>query len=189
VSGKVPGGGAGTKKKSLIGANFRFELDGLDASHVRDIDAFAVQVSTSTDDIGDARQVHKEPTRIEFPNLRVTIADGPTAATWRTWFDDFVIKGKNETSNEKSGAIVYLAPDLKTELGRVVLHNVGIFALRRSPRTSSDAVSTLTAELFCERMELLVGKPAPAKPVLDKPVLDQPVQPIALPVKPLGIRR
>jgi hypothetical protein len=189
ASGKVPGGAVGTKQKSLIRANFRFELDGLDASHVRSIDAFAVRVLTSIDDIGDARDRQREPTSIEFPNLRVTMTDGQTATTWQSWFDDFVIKGKNSGSNEKSGAIVYLAPDLKTELGRVVLHNVGIFALRRSPKTSADTVSTVTAELFCERMELVVGKPAPAKAVVDKPVLDQPVQPIALPVKPLGIRR
>jgi phage tail-like protein len=176
ASGKLPPAAA-AKAKAWTRANFRLELDGLDCSHVKRIDAFAVQLTSTGDAVGDARDLLREPGRIDFPNLSVTIADGPTAASWRAWFEDFVVNGNNTSAQEKSGAIVYLAPDLKTELGRVLLHGVGIFALRRNP---------LTAGLYCQRMELVVGKKAPAKPAIAKPT--QPVGVIA-PGKPLGIRR
>ena len=57
-----------------------------------------------------------------------------------------------------TGALVFLAPDLKAELGRVTLRNLGIFALRH-PRASAgtEAVQMVIAELYCERMELRVG--------------------------------
>lgn len=185
ASGKVPTA-APAKAKAWTRAGFRLELDGLDCSRVRSIDAFTFQLAQGNDALGDARDVQREPARLDFPNLSVVIADGPTVATWRAWFDDFVINGNNSPAQEKSGAIVYLAPDAKTELGRVVLHGVGIFALRHSPqRSGADAVATLTAGLYCQRMELVVGKQAPAKPVLERPAL--PVRPI--PAKPLGIQR
>lgn len=185
ASGKVSAPTAAKAKTGTRG-NFRFELDGLDGTHVRSIDAFTVKVEVTSDSVGDLRDVARQPGRIEVPNLSVTIADGPTAVSWQNWFEDFVIKGNCDPAHEKSGAIVYLAQDMKTELARVVLHGVGIFALRRSPRTAGgEAAPTLTAGLYCQRMELTIGgKPAPAKPAVVQPMRNVP-----LPEKPLGIRR
>ena len=186
ASGKMPA--VAGKAKLTTAAMFKLELDALDCSHVRKIDSFTVEVPLAAGDVGEARHTDAAPAPVRFPNLRVTMADGPTAAGWQTWFDDFVIKGSNDASHEKSGAIVYLAPDLKTEIGRVVLHNVGIFALRRHPVSSgSEAVRTLVAELYCERMELHVGKPAPAPPA--PPPVEGPVRPLIRPVRPLDIQR
>ena len=180
-SGKVPA--AGAKAKAFIGSNFRLELDGVDCSYVRRIDALTVQVQTSADAVGDKRDLGGQPARVEVSNLHVTIADGPSAASWQAWFDDFVINGNSDASKEKSGAIVYLGPDMKTELGRIALQNVGICALRHPQRTpNSDQVSTLVAELYCERVELQVGKPAPAPQ-------PQPVQPVEQPLKPIATPR
>ena len=76
-----------------------------------------------------------------------------------TWFEDFVVKGNNGDANEKSGALLFLAPDLKAELARITLHNLGIFALRRDRQgAGTDAIQRVTAELYCERMELAVGQ-------------------------------
>lgn len=173
ASGKVPAPGG--RQKAFVASNFRLELDGIDCSRVRAIDAFTVAVDI-------------EPGRVEVPNIHVTISDGPTAASWQLWFEDFVIKGNNDESKEKTGTIVYLGPDLKTELGRVVLHNVGICALRHGKQDASGGVvRTLDAELYCERVELQIGKQAPALQPMGP--VEQPVAPIASPVKPLGIRR
>jgi hypothetical protein len=86
-----------------------------------------------------------------FPNLRVTFGQA-SLQTWSDWFDDFVVKGDNGDDKEKNGAIVFLDPTLKQELGRIELKNVGIFALRRQP--STEQVPRATAELYVESMEL-----------------------------------
>lgn len=159
------------KQKLFLPANFRLELDGLDCTHVSKIDAFTVKQTVVRDTIGDARDFTEEPGKLEFPNLRVTMAE-TGIATWETWFEDFVVKGNNDDSKEKSGAIVFLAPDLKSELGRVKLFNVGIFALRGAAQQAHDeSARRVIAELYCERMELQVtgvpaGKVAEPKPVL-----------------------
>lgn len=181
ASGKVPAGTA--RAKRVTAANFRLELDAVVCSNVRKIEAFTVLIPLVTVSVGGARDVHEEATQVEFPNLSVTIVDGPAAASWQTWFEQAVINGQAGTGG-KNGAIVYLAADMKTEVARVALHNVGICALRRHQhRSGSEGARTLVAELYCERMELQVGQPAPTKPV------GKPVKPIATPTKPARIPR
>src|SRR3954447_18437973 len=155
-SAKLPP--ATQKQTKFVTSGFRLELDGLDCSRVRKIDSFTVQVHVSDDAVGSVRAPDKEPSNVEFPNLRVTLSDGPTAATWQTWLDDFVVNGNSGDGQEKGGTIVFLDPGTK-ELGRVVLHNVGMLALRHAPP------ATLIADLYCERMELQIGKSAPPAPV------------------------
>jgi hypothetical protein len=73
-----------------------------------------------------------------------------------------VVNGNNGDANEKSGELVLLAFDRKTEFARIKLHNLGICALRRRHVANDDAVKKVTAELYCERMELQVGAAVPA---------------------------
>jgi len=155
VKGKGKLGVPAGQQSLFLPSNFRLELDGLDCTQVTAIDAFTVTQSLVTDDIGDARDYAREPGKLEFPNLKVTVAETGTA-TWESWFEDFVIKGHNDDAKEKGGAIVFLASDLKTELGRVKLVNVGIFALREPNRRAHDeSLAAVTAELYCERMEFV----------------------------------
>ena len=76
-----------------------------------------------------------------------------------------MIKGNCDDAHEKSGTIVFLSPNRQEELGRIVLHNLGIFALRHPPATAgADKIARVVAELYCERMEIQIGKPLPQKP-------------------------
>jgi phage tail-like protein len=148
-------------QKQFLPSNFRLELDGLDCTKVSKIDSFTVKQTPQKDDIGDLRDMQKEPGKVEFPNLRVELAE-VTAATWHEWHEDFVVKGNNDDAHEKSGTIVFLTPNRQEELARINLFNVGIFALRRRPATAAtEKVARVVAELYCERMELQVGKPLP----------------------------
>ena len=142
-------------QKQPLAASFRLELGGLPTAKVSRVEPFTVTQEIATDDIGDGRDIAKEPGRLDFPNLRVTLA-AAGADPWIQWADDFIVQGRNDAGSEKNGAIVILAPDLKAELARVSLFGVGIFRLRR-------VQAKLVADLYCERMELQVGKPA-AKP-------------------------
>ena len=56
-----------------------------------------------------------QPGRIDFPNLRVTISE-LDAGPWGDWAQDFLVKGNNDDSHEKSGAIVFLAHAVVTLL-------------------------------------------------------------------------
>jgi phage tail-like protein len=160
-------------QKQFAASNFQFELDELPGGRVSRIDSFTVKQPVVTDDIGSTRDTPTEPGRIEFPNLRVTISE-LDAGPWGDWAQDFIVKGNNDDSHEKRGAIVFLAPNRKAELGRIVLHNVGIFAFRRAAAAAATQVSHVVADLYCEQMEFQVGKPAlapvPAPPPRLTPV-------------------
>jgi len=155
ASGKLSGSlGKGAQKKWLP-ANFRLEIDGLDCTKVNKVDSFSVKQSVQTDQIGDARDYLREPGKLEFPNLRITLA-GSGAQTWVDWHDDFVIKGNCGDAQEKSGSLTFLAPDLKHELARVEFNHLGIFRLApEKPEPQPDNISRLVAELYCERMEFV----------------------------------
>ena len=155
-----PAGKAGKltadKQKLFTAANFKVDIAGLDCSKVSKVEAFTIRQAVVTDNIGDARDHVREPGKLEFPNLKITFPE-TIAQTWEAWFEDFVIKGNNGDANEKEGALVFLTPNLKTELAQITLHNLGIFALRRGPIANDAAVRRMTAELYCERMELKAG--------------------------------
>jgi phage tail-like protein len=175
ASGKAAPVGAAPKQKQALASNFRLELDGVDCTGVRRIDPFAVQLQVAD----------KVAARVDFPNLRVTLADNAAAASWRAWATDFIVDGDRTAGREKSGAIVLLAPDLKTELGRVQLHGVGICGLQRSKRSAdADAIPTLVADLFCQGMTVAIGAPAPV-PAPPAPAPAPPKKPVLDPQHPV----
>src|SRR5216683_7696601 len=65
--------------------------------------------------VGELRDYEREPPHLEFGNLTVTMAES-LADSWYKWFEEFVIKGNCGQDQEKSGSLVYLASDMKTEL-------------------------------------------------------------------------
>lgn len=139
-------------------SNFRLEIGGLDCTRVSAIDAFTVKQKAVLDSIGDARDYLKEPGRIEFPNLSITMAE-TAAASWFDWFDDFVVKGNNDESREKGGSLIFLSPNRQAELGRVTFFNLGIFKMAAAKAEPTDEkIQRVTAHLYCERMELQIAK-------------------------------
>jgi hypothetical protein len=81
-----------------------------------------------------------------------------SAKSWFDWFESFVVKGNNEDKKEKNGSISFLAANLADELLRLDLFNLGIFRIGPDKaEANSDRVTTVTAQLYCERMELHFG--------------------------------
>jgi hypothetical protein len=69
------------------------------------------------------------------------------------WHEDFVIKGNNSIEGEKRGSLSYLTPDLKTELFRIDLFGLGIFALDADPLlTRTTGIRHVAAQLYCDKM-------------------------------------
>ncbi|HET7700516.1 MAG TPA: phage tail protein [Candidatus Limnocylindria bacterium] len=143
-------------QKTWLPSNFRLEIDGLDCTKVNKIDSFTVKQTVATDDIGETRDYLREPGKLEFPNLKITLAQA-SSQSWFDWFEEFVIKGNNVDSDEKSGRLVFLSADLKTELARITFFNMGIFKISQPSQSSSDTIPRVTAELYVERMEFTVN--------------------------------
>jgi hypothetical protein len=85
----------------------------------------------------------------EFPNLRIELSN-VSAATWRTWFQSFLID--SSAANEKTGSLSFLNANLTTVLATINFFNLGIYRLENSPADPNRVV----AELYCERMELAI---------------------------------
>ena len=162
AAGKLTGPAKGNQKLWLS-SNFRLTIDGLDCTRVSQVDQFTIRQSVAPDEIGEVRHPVRQPTRLEFPNLSITLSEA-SANTWFDWFDDFVIKGNNDESKEKNGSISILSANLADELLRIDLFNLGIFKIGPDKtEANADQIVTVTAHLYCERMELQVGKPMQVK--------------------------
>jgi hypothetical protein len=155
ASGKVEGPAA-AKSKQWLRSGFRLQIDGLDCSKISKIAPIAVkrEPTVSTDPFA----FDSGPGPLQFSDLAVTLGE-VTAKTWLDWHDDFVVKGNNDDSRERTGTILLLAPDQKTELGRVKLFGLGIYRIAREPDVGGSQQSSLTAQLYCQRMELQVKAP------------------------------
>jgi T4-like virus tail tube protein gp19 len=155
--------GSGKTVKSTAGrqlewkaSSFKLEIDGLDTTRVIAIEPFTVTQEVVAESAGDTRTFAELPGRPTFPNLRVHVA-ASGADTWTAWFDDFVMKGNNDPSHERSGKLTFLDTSLKKTLGEVSFANLGIFRLEPGPGVANvEAIAYVLVDLYCDRMELAV---------------------------------
>ena len=134
----------------------RLELPGLDCTHIARIDELTVRQAFRS--VSADPRVALEPGPLSFPNLTVTLRT-PSATDWQQWFENFVVKGYSDDSNEKTGTLTLLDEQRQQGLVRIGLFNVGIFQLTgptyevvpsaEGPRL----ITRVVAGLYCERME------------------------------------
>ena len=153
-SGAVAKSGNKAQKAWLV-SSFRFELGDLPGKRVSRIESFTVGQKVAEDNVGISREPTKQSGTLVFPDLKVTLS-AADAEPWAKWHTDFVVNGKSDDDQEKNGAIVFLAPNLKDELGRVNLFNCGIFRFgAERVEANADKAGRVTADLYCERMEFV----------------------------------
>jgi hypothetical protein len=146
--------GVGTKAKAWLPANFRLTIPGLDCSKVSRIEALTVKQTTVTQTIGEARDFQKQPGKLEFPNLVISLAE-ISAGTFYAWFQDMVIKGNAGDNNEKAGTLEFLDQTMKGSLLTVYFNHLGIFGF--SPERSesnAEKIRSVKVEMYCEQMTL-----------------------------------
>jgi hypothetical protein len=97
-----------------------------------------------------------QPGPLAFPNLTVTLAKS-SARDWQRWFENFVVKGYNDATNEEAGNLGLEDPQGEG-LARIGLFNLGIFHLKGPilPAMPGESIisQVTVAELCCERMGL-----------------------------------
>lgn len=155
----VPGAQA-SKQKAWLPANFRLTINGLDAKSVSRIEPLVIKQKVNMFEVGQERIATLEPTRLEFPNLEITLNE-KNADQWRAWHEDFVIRGDNGEGKEKSGSLDLLAPDMKSVLATIEFANLGIMKFARE-KQGADSIARVRAEMYCEEMRLRSPKSAPA---------------------------
>ena len=138
--------------KKWLCSNFRFTLGNLPCSRVTKIDSFTWKLGVIMDEVGQFRVPTKHPAKVEVPNLKLTISMADFEPWW-DWYRSFVIEGQHAEGDELTGAITFLAPDLKNELAEIELLNVGIISLQEFWQESTKKeVARFTVELYVEKM-------------------------------------
>jgi len=79
----------------------------------------------------------------------------PWADAAKKWFVD----GNHEEEHETTGRIVFLGPDMKKELGRIDLHNIGFKKFSDDDaEANSEKIKRFHAELYVEQMKFVINE-------------------------------
>ena len=148
------------KQKNMLESSFRLSIDGLNTTRVSKVEAMTVRLPLISGSGGTEFCLRCQdfvpinPTRVDFPNVVISLADDAKAVSVYDWFDDFVISGNNDDSREKNGTLEFLTPDQKSTLFTIKFKNLGIFELMPLVDEST-AATRLMAAMYCESMEFL----------------------------------
>jgi hypothetical protein len=141
-SPSVSPGGPPARNGWLV-SNFRLNIDGVATDRVASIDAFSIKFTA--------------PATVDVPNLKLAVSLSGIDDFVR-WHKSFVIDGEHPREAEKNGSIQFLAPDLKTELGRLDLLGLGIVRLGYgSSEANSEKIARADVELYCTEMRLRIA--------------------------------
>ncbi|MCA9678031.1 MAG: phage tail protein [Myxococcales bacterium] len=153
--GESVSGSFGGKQKLWLSSAFRLTIDGVDTSKVSRIDAFSVKQGIKPIASGPARFPELVPTKIEFPDLSVTMSL-QYADQVLDWYHQYVIDGKmNQTKAEKQGALEFLTPDRQEVLFRINLYDVGIKSFQiPKVEANQDQIKRCKFELYVGYMDL-----------------------------------
>jgi hypothetical protein len=147
----------GQKQKAWLCSNFRFEMGGLPCDRVASIDSFTWKCAVTTDQIGIGRQPTKHAAKVTVPNIKVEVSMADYDA-WAEAAKKWFIDGYHEEKDEMSGAIVFLSPDMKTEIGRVTLKNCGFAKFTYGPlEANSEKIARFSAEFYVEDMDFVLN--------------------------------
>ncbi len=143
----------GVKQKSWLCSNFRIEIGSLPCSRVASVDSFTWKCAVAADQIGIFREPTKHPAKVTVPDLKLAIsyADHDAwAQAARKWFVD----GHHLDSDEMNGRIVFLGPDMKTEIGAIDLGHVGFKKFSDDDaEANSEKIKRFNVELYVESMK------------------------------------
>lgn len=142
----------GWPSKISIGS-FKLTINGMDTAGVSKIDALNIKLNYTTPE--DVKVGTPQLSTVDIPNMKVTVAQA-RAQDFVKWHTDFVIQGNDGVENYKTGSLAFVSSDQKTELFRLDLAGVGIFALEPDPLVAGQSELNTTAQLFVNDMKFTV---------------------------------
>jgi hypothetical protein len=148
----------GPAQKAWLCSNFRVEIGSLPCNRVSSVDSFTLKCSTAFDDIGIFRESTLHPAAVAVPDIKVTwsYADHDELEKHaKKWFVD----GNHLEGDEMTGRIVFLGPNMKDELGEIVMENMGWKSFKDDDAEGgSDKIKRCTGEFYVERMRFNIKK-------------------------------
>ena len=143
------------KQKNVLASSFRLSIDGLDTKRVTKVDALTVKLPLSENDEGECSRCEGDRPPIDFPHVVVTLSETDADSIYE-WFEEFVIAGNNDESQEKAGTLEFLTANLQTTVFTIRFYNLGIFALTPAElQAGSDSLPRLVAAMYCESMDFV----------------------------------
>jgi len=143
------------KQKLWTPSAFRLTLDHIDGlQYTSKIDSFTIKQGIKKFYTGANRFPQIEPTKIEFPNLKGTIALGYADGLLQ-WHHDYIVAGTKDPEAQMTGALEFLSPDRASTIFRIARADVGL-ASAAVPKASanSDEIKRVNFELFVGSMQL-----------------------------------
>ncbi len=151
--GKQLKGAIGPQAKKWLCSNWRFTLGDLPCDGVAKVGAWTWKQACIEDQVGAFREATKHPAKIELPDIEITCSMKHIDA-WQKKFDDFVVKGNCGEDQEMEASLTMLAPDMKTEVGRVDFYNCGFISLEpEKVEANQEAVARFKAKVYTERIQ------------------------------------
>ena len=141
-------------QKAWLCSGFRLNIDNVDSTeYVNKIDSFTIKQGVKAFYTGTDRFPQIEPTKIEFPNISGTIAQGYSAGM-QTWYEQCVANGIADPKSVKQGSLEMLAPDRSTVLFRLLLKDCGLLNFKLNPSTAN------SGDIKRAKFEMYVGEMA-----------------------------
>ena len=148
IRGKI-----GPKQKAWLCSNFRIEIGALPCSRIATVDSFTWKCSVSADQIGIFREPTKHPAKVTVPDIKLSISHADHDA-WAQAAKKWFVDGHHLEADEMTGRIVFLDPDMSTELGEVELMNVGFKKFgQEDSEANSEKIKRFTVEMYVEKMK------------------------------------
>jgi hypothetical protein len=144
----------GVKQKAWLGCNFIFDLGGtLPCARVASIDAFTWKCAVSPDQVGVTREPTYHPAKVTTPDIKISVSMAdydPWQQAAKSWFVD----GNHLAANEMQGSITLLGPDMKKEVGRIDLHNMGFKKFsKQAYESNKEGIARFDVEFYVEGID------------------------------------
>jgi hypothetical protein len=140
---------ADMSQKQWHPSDFRLTIDGLHGAteKVSKVDAIVIKQSVVSDQVGSERDYFKEPGKVDYPNIRITLPEADSA-DFSAWHDD----SAGSHSGKKNGRLAYLDPE-RNELLVLELKGLGIHKISKASTTNNeDKIASVTVEMYVENI-------------------------------------
>jgi len=148
----IQAGKTGSKQKAWLCSNFAVEVGKLPCKRVASVDSFTWKCAVAQDLVGTTREPTKHPAKLTVPDIKLAISYADHQA-WADQAKAWFIDGMHLEENEMDGAVIFMGPDQKKELGRVTLKNMGFKKFSDDDmEANSEKIKRFNVEMYVETM-------------------------------------
>jgi T4-like virus tail tube protein gp19 len=148
----------GPKQKAWLCSNFRVEIGGLPCDRIATVDSFTWKCAVATDMVGIFVENSKHPAKVTVPDIKLGISYADHQA-WADAAKKWFIDGDRREEHEMTGSITFLGPNMKDELGRIDLLNVGFKKFSdEDAEANSEKIKRFNVELYVEKMLFTINE-------------------------------